>query len=257
MRYFGCTAWRLVCATIQSRYAMRYLPTLLLLTIFASTAIAQQDSERGGQNNFGGRPTTISGGLEIGIPIGAFADSWGREIVGLSANMAMPMRLLPIDIGFDFAWGRMGGDKEVVAVNEQVLAVNTGELTINSNIYGYHGLARFKPINGMVSPYVEVLAGFRHFTTRSELRVEGLNEPLREERNSSKFVGSTGWAVGVQVAPTRAFYLEARVERLNSGKVEYVDPRSIVINGNGDVTYQTLKSPTRVANVHLGIGFRF
>ena len=236
---------------------MRCTCSLLLFALLASTANAQQPNNRNGQGRFLGRPTTISAGLEIGIPLGAFADSWGLEIVGLSANMAVPMRILPIDIGFDFAWGRMGGEKEVVAVNEQVLAVNTGELTINSNIYGYHGLARFKPINGMVSPYVEVLAGMRHFTTRSELRIDGLNDPLREERNSSKFVGSTGWAVGVQVAPTRAFYLEARVERLNSGKVEYVDPRSIVINANGVVSFQTLESPTRVANVHLGIGLRF
>lgn len=244
-------------ATHQPSTAMRHaLSLLLFLTILHGPLRAQQADGKAAQGGFG-RPTTISGGLEIGIPLGAFADSWGREIIGLSGNFAMPMRILPIDIGFDFAWGRMGGDKKIVAVNEQYLSVNTGELTVNSNIYGYHGLARFKPFNGMISPYVEVLAGMRHFSTRSELRVDGLNEPLRKERNSSKFVGSTGWAVGIQVAPTRSFYVEGRVERINSGKVEFVDTRSIVITPGGEVQYQTLKSPTRVANVHLGIGLRF
>ncbi len=203
------------------------------------------------------RRATIGGGLEIGIPIGAFSESWGREIVGLSAELAVPMRLLPIDLGFDFSWGRMGGESSVVALNEDQLTAETGNLEVNSNVYGYHGVARLKPFNGKVSPYVAAMAGLKHFTTRSVLQVDGLDEAFSKERNASNFVGSAGWAVGVQVAPSGAFYVEGRVERLSTGKVQYVDPRSIVIGNNGEVSFETLSSPTRVLNVHIGIGLRF
>lgn len=225
--------------------------TLLLPLLLLSETWAQSPGL------FRGRPATLGGGLEVGIPVGLFAENWGQETVGLSANVASPMRLLPFDLGFDFAWGRMGGDRRVVAVNEDLLAVNTGELSVNSDVYGYHVLARFKPINRKVSPYFEVLGGLRQFTTRSTLRVDGADRPIRKDRNANSFVGSAGWAVGAQVAPTTHFYVEGRVERLNTGRVAYVDPRSIRIDGNGEVSYETRSSPTRTVNVHLGIGFRF
>lgn len=203
------------------------------------------------------RPATLSGGLEIGIPVGTFAENWGREIVGLSANFAAPMRLLPIDVGFDFSWGRMGSESDIVAVDQEFLAVTTGDLTVSSNVYGYHALARFKPINGKVSPYIEGLAGLRQYTTKSVLRVDGVDSPLSKDRNANSFAGSTGWAVGVQVAPHNNFYVEGRVERLNTGNVSFVDPNSVEINTNGEVVFDTRSTPTRIVNVHLGVGFRF
>ena len=62
--------------------------------------------------------------------------------------------------------------------------------------------------------------------------------------------------VEVAEVPGRS-YARGRVERLNGGKVTYVDPRSISISAAGDVDYETISSPTRLVNVHLGIGFRF
>jgi opacity protein-like surface antigen len=240
---------------------MRRLALLLTVVLIGAEAWAQQTVTRTDRRvtTFNrGRQTTLGGGLEIGIPVGAFSDSWGREIVGLSANIGVPMRLLPIDWGFDFAWGRMGGERDNVNLINPSTPNQTGSLAVNCNVYSYHGLLRFKPFNGQVSPYGEVLAGFRHFTTRTELRASGQSEPLEKDRRASDIAGSTGWAVGVQVAPGNGmFYLEGRFERINSGKVSYVDPSSIVIASSGDVVFNTLSSPTRTANVHLGIGFRF
>ncbi len=53
------------------------------------------------------------------------------------------------------------------------------------------------------------------------------------------------------------FYIEGRVERLNGGKVAYVDPASIEVSDQGNVTFNTLSSGSKVLNVHLGIGLRF
>ncbi|MCB0763498.1 MAG: hypothetical protein R2815_12175 [Flavobacteriales bacterium] len=203
------------------------------------------------------RPVTIGGGMEIGVPFGEFGDSWGKEMLGLSGNFTVPMGILPFDYGFDFAWARMGGEKDDVHVNEEYIESTEGRLAVNSNIYGYHGLLRLKPFTGKVSPYIEGMAGVRQFTTHTSLTVDGVDDPLMEQRNTNDFVFSHGLAAGIQVAPSKVFYIEGRVERLEGGKVTYVDPGSIEIDPAGNVTYGTLTSGTHVVNVHLGIGFKF
>ena len=242
---------------------LRLIPLLLLLL---------QGSQLSAQNNGGGRTgrdrnnndrwnnprtATLGIGLEIGVPRGSFNDSWGREIAGFSANFTAPMRLLPFDWGFDYSFGALGGESKVVAINEQALTVTTGDLSIRSSVMGYHGQLRLKPFNGKVAPYAELLAGARHFVTRTTIEVDGIDQPLRKDRNESALAWSSGWALGLQVAPSRAFYVEGRVERLNGSKVDYVDPRSITIDPNGEVAYTTLRSGTHVLNIHLGVGLRF
>lgn len=222
----------------------------LLLACTASHAIGQ-DAEP--------QRARIGGGLEVGIPLGEFDTAWGRQLVGLSANLTLPMRRLPLSYGFDFAWGHMGANSAEVPVNEENIESTTGELSVRSNVYGYHGLLRLQPFQGKVSPYAEAMAGARHFTTRTEITVEGLDQPLMEQRNESNIIASVGWAAGVQVMPgkQRNLFLEARVERLNGGQVTYVDPRSITISQEGEVGYNTLTSGSRVINVTFGIGLRF
>lgn len=221
---------------------------LLLLT---ARAAAQQN------NQPRQRMAALAGGLEIGIPIGEFDDTWGRQLAGLSANLTVPMRRLPLSYGFDFSWQRMGSKSREVPVDEPNLAATTGDLTVRSNVYGYHGLLRLQPFQGKVSPYVDGMAGFRHFVTSSEIKVDGMDQPYMEQRNESSVVGSTGFAAGIYFAPTRNFVLEGRVERLTGGQINYVDPRSIEISPDGEVQYSTLSSGTRIVNITLGIGLRF
>ncbi|MFN9324260.1 MAG: hypothetical protein ACK6A5_02600, partial [Flavobacteriales bacterium] len=140
------------------------------------SALAQNDQPNA--NNLG-RRATLSGGLEIGIPIGAFSDSWGREIVGLSANMAIPMRLLPLSWGFDFGWGHMGAERDIVPVNNEFVNATSGELSVRSNLYSYHGLLRFQPYKGVVSHYDEGLIGLPHYPKNSEVTVEVKKEHMQ------------------------------------------------------------------------------
>lgn len=236
---------------------MRSLTTYLLL-LLAVAAHAQNDRRNNNNNWNRNRQGTLGGGLEIGIPLGAFADSWGREIVGLSANLSIPMRRLPLETGFDFAWGNMGGTRRNIDLLDADQTIVKADLNVRSNVYGYHGFIRFKPFNGPISPYFDLMAGIRHFSTRTTLSTKGQSEPLEKERKASDFTGSSGWAAGVMVAPkNRPFYIEARLERLNGGRVTYVDPRTITIAPSGEVSFGTLTSPTRNANVQLGVGMRF
>lgn len=215
----------------------------------ASLAVAQQQP----------RTASVAGGLEIGIPVGEFDATWGHQLVGLSANMTMPMRRLPLSYGFDFAWARMGGESKVVAIDEENIESTTGDLSVKSNVYGYHALLRLQPFTGKVSPYIEGIAGARQFTTSTEIEVDGMDAPLMEQRNENEFIGSTGWAAGLQVMPgkQRNFFVEARVESLSGGQVSYVDARSITVSPEGEVNYGTLTSGTRVVNIAFGIGLRF
>lgn len=206
------------------------------------------------------RQATLGGGLEVGIPVGEFDATWGRQLAGLSGNFAVPMRRLPFSYGFDFAWARMGSQRQEVSIDEEHVASTTGEMSVRSDVFGYHGLLRLQPFTGKVSPYAEVLGGMRQFTTRTAIEVEGMDQPLFEQRNEDKFIASTGWAAGLQVIPgkQRNFFVEGRVESLTGGQVTYVDPRSIAIDPNtNEVSYQTLTSGTRVVNITFGIGLRF
>lgn len=222
--------------------------TTFILGLLLSGSVTAQLSKR---------PVTIGGGLEVAIPRGEFNDSWGQQMLGLSANLTVPMRRLPFDIGGDFSWARMGRETNTVPVNEEFLDATTGTMEVVSNVHGYHALARLKPFNGKVSPYVEGLIGLRHFSTTTSISVDGMDQDLMHQRDASNFVFSRGWAVGLQVMPTQIFYIEGRVESLTGGQVTYVDPSTISISPSGDVNYGTKRSGTNVINVHLGIGFRF
>ena len=231
--------------------------TLLLLALLALglSASAQRNARR--ETRRGNRPSTLAGGFEVGIPIGEFDDAWGRQMAGLSANFTVPMRRLPFSYGFDFGWSRMGASEGAVHVNVENITATTGEMSVRSSIYGYHGLLRLQPLQGKVSPYAELMTGFRHFVTRSEINVDGVDVAVATERLGNELIGSIGWAAGVNYAPGRNFFAELRLERLNGGKVAYVDPRSIAIDSDGSVGYSTLASGTRVANITFGVGLRF
>lgn len=222
--------------------------TITLLIALAATPAFAQDEK-----------ASLAGGFEVGIPIGEFDDTWGRQVAGLSANMTLPMRRLPLYYGFDFGWGHMGGKTVEVAVDEEGIESTTGDLSVRSNVYGYHALLRLQPYMGKVSPYIEAMGGLRQFTTRTEIEVTGLDEPIMEQRNENAFIGSGGWAAGVQVAPgkNRNFLLEMRLERLDGGRVTYVDPDAIEISDDGEVSYGTLSSGVRVVNITFGFGLRF
>lgn len=239
---------------------LAHLPLVLLLACPAAAHAQQGGNPRWNDrpvSRWNDRPATVAGGLEIGIPIGEFDVAWGRQMAGMSANFTAPMRRLPFSYGFDFGWQRMGARTQEVNVNVENISATKGEMKVRSNIYGYHGLVRLQPLQGQVSPYAEFMTGFRHFVTRSEIKVDGVDEPVSEERLASEVIGSIGWAAGVNYAPTRNFFTEVRLERLNGGRVSYVDPRSITIDTDNNVGYRTLSSGTRVINLTFGVGLRF
>jgi hypothetical protein len=223
---------------------------LILLTtlLIAAQGMAQTDR-------------THEGGLGlnmgIGLPQGGYADTLGKDLFTFGAHLAIPSRRMPFQVGFAFNYGVMGRKTSKVIVTDEALQNSEGRMALNTKVLSYHPFLRFTPLTGGVRPYVDGIVGLRHFSTKSKVTVDGLQEPLQKERHSDDMVLSSGWAAGVMVMLGGTAYLEARVERMYSGKATYVDPNSITIDSQGNVGFSTLKSSTGTLNALLGVGFRF
>ncbi len=227
------------------------LPTTAALLLLLIPAMAQNASNTNANWGAG----TMGGGLQMGFPTGDFKARFGETIYGISANVALPLRRLPLQIGYDFGWGRMGAESELPSNSGTLFGTPSGpKVEVRSNVYDHLALMRLNPSQGRYRPYADVMVGMRHFVTRSTLTTPSQDT---EEEKTTNVVSSYGWAVGAMVGITGNFYGEARVERLYTGRVEYVDVGTIEIANDGSVTYEKQTSNVDVINVQLGVGFRF
>lgn len=248
MRSHGPAGWHTLgfARPIQTRPMRSILP----FTLLALTTIPLHAQERS-------RPMTLSLFGHLGDPLGEFDQAWGKEFVGLGANFSVPMKRMPFETGFQFDWSHMGGESAVVPIDEEFIDATEADMQVNSNIYGFHALARLKPFSSKVAPYVDGLGGWRTFSTRTKLKVDGLEDPLMNERNEVDAAWSWGWAAGVMVGLGGTMMIEGRFERLQGGEVTYVDPSSVSIDADGNLSYGTLTSNSDAWMIKLGFGFRF
>lgn len=195
--------------------------------------------------------------IGMGMPQGGYADTLGKDLFTFGAHLTLPSRRLPFQLGFAFNYGVMGRKTSKVLLTDPALNNVEGRLALNEKVLSYHPMLRFSPLKGAVRPYVDGMVGLRHFSTKSKVTVDGLSEPLQKERHSDDMVFSSGWAAGLMVAVGGTGFIEARVERMYSGKATYLDPSSITINDQGQVAFNTLKSSTGTLNVLVGFGLRF
>lgn len=228
---------------------MRILPMLLAAGIAALPVHAQNSEANQG---------TLGGGIGISAPTGDFDRTWGRNMFMIGAQLAYPLRRVPIlQVGFSFGLSMMGKKGADVPITSNVLADTTGELSTRCRVFSYHPLMRLSPLRGRVRPYVDGMVGFRQFSTTTQVTAQGAEEELSKERNETDIAFSTGWAAGVQVTLGRLAYAEVRVERFDSGEATYVDPESVTVSDQGTVGFNTLTSNTDVVNVLFGLGLRF
>jgi hypothetical protein len=210
-----------------------------------------------GHAQFSGYQGNVGGTIGMGIPKGEFADTWGQNMFTWGGQITLPARILPLQWGFAFDYGVMGNRNFSVPVSSPELTATEGDLAVRAKVLSYHPLLRFSPLKGKVRPYVDGMAGFRQFTTKSTVTVDGLQEPVLRERNANDLALSTGWAAGLMIRLGSVGYVEGRVERFYSGKASYVDPSSISVDGAGHLAFNTLESNTDGINVLVGLGLRF
>jgi hypothetical protein len=225
---------------------------------FAQLASAQNDNLNNNRNVVvvkERRGVTLSGGLQLAVPKGEFAENYNGRPFGINANLSIPMLHLPFEIGGGFIWNGLGkADQEIDIVDKVNQNIQKGDLNVNGNAYTYQLHGRFRPFNGRFRPYGELFAGVRTFSIRSSLDVRDVNQSSGELLERS-FTFLAGYAIGAKYEMVPGIFLEARFTSQAGSNATYVDPESIVIDPNGNFSYGTLNSTTDQWALSLGIAF--
>ncbi|MCA1752697.1 MAG: outer membrane beta-barrel protein [Cryomorphaceae bacterium] len=202
------------------------------------------------------RGVTLSGGLQVAVPTGEFAENYGRLPFGINAFISVPLLNAPIEIGGGFAWNHMARSKADVFINNPEGGRNAGTLRINGNSYTYQIHGRLRPFNGRFRPYGEVFVGARNFSTTSKLQSSSGVQPSTE-RLDRNFTFIAGWGVGAKYEVTPGVFIEARFESSVGSKTEYIDPESITIDDQASFDFRNLESRTDQWALSVGVAFAF
>lgn len=245
---------------------------LLLISAFGFLAEAQvqqprRTNTRGGQtiwmhpNHF--RRPTLSMGLEVAAPINQFADNFDGVPVGLGAQfLTNASRRSPFEFGLGFSWLSQGSSKKDIWIYEGVdidgVAVfSRGTIAVNSNIYTYNGIVRFKPLLGVVQPYIDGLAGMRNFSTSTVVQSNEDGSEREKDRATRDFALTYGWAAGVKVRVTPTLMVEGRFSNLYGTAVSFVDRNTLDISDEGEITFEETSTRTDMYIFHVGVCFEF
>ena len=233
---------------------------LLGLLINSGTLLAQNNNPR--RQNL--RGPSLSVGFQIVQPNGDFKNYYDGNPVGIGGAFLINGGRSPFSFGVGYSWQSMGKNDESIRVLEGEdingnPVYGSGQMSVNSNIYTYHTMARFNPLAGKVQPYIDAIAGFKSFTTKTTVTADNgsYSEVVSEDREAKDVAASYGWAAGLKLEVTGGIMVEGRVESLLGGQTTFVDPESILIDKDGNLSYDSIQSKTNVTVFQLGISFEF
>jgi opacity protein-like surface antigen len=230
-----------------------YITSIALLGI-VSVALAQ-----GSRYN-----PSLSVGLQISQPIGEFDNYYEGNPFGISGQLAGPVGGSPFQIGMSAAWNSMASMTEDIAVfvgtdidGDDVY--ESGSMTVKSNNNRYMALGRFSPFSGGFQIYGDALIGFETFTTKTEIKLDDGSsvEATDKQRHHWDAGVAMGWAAGIKIKMTNALLLEGRFEKLEGGKSTFVDPESVQVGSEGELTFSTIDSKTNKFTVQIGLSIEF
>jgi opacity protein-like surface antigen len=232
---------------------------LLTLLIVGVQANAQQNNRN--RNN---RAPSLSVGLQVSDPQGEYAQHYKGHPTGLGVTFMANMGRSPLEIGGDFAWRAMGSQKEDISISqgediEGDEIFSEGTLRVASNVYAYHGVARFKPFGGAFQPYADVMGGMKTYATRTTIEEDngGYTEVVENERNHRDFALSYGWAAGLKIKLSEYIMLEGKFQHLKGGETTFVDPDTVEINDKGSLLYEETATRSSVMLYQVGISLEF
>lgn len=253
------------------RKTVAILVAILAIGTVAEAQIAAGNTAPRRTRNYGNmwmhpnyhRAPTLSIGFEFAFPQNEFDRNFEGVPVGIGAQfLSNAGRRTPFEFGMGFSWLSRGSAREDVWIYEGLDINNEaiysrGRMSVNSNIYTYNGIARFKPLLGRVQPYVDGLVGVRNFSTTTVIKPEDNSaDPLRE-RQTRDFALTYGYSAGVKVRLTQALMVEGRFSNLYGTQVSYVDRNTLEIDDDGIITYEKVSSRTDMFIIHLGVCFEF
>ncbi len=237
-----------------------YVLLALLLGLFTVDASAQNNNPRR-QNN---RGPSLSLGFQIVQPNGDFKNYYNGNPVGIGGAFLLNGGRSPFAFGIGYSWQSMGKADESIRIREGENingdpVYGSGQMAVSSSIHSYHTMARFNPLAGKVQPYVDAIAGFKSFTTKTTITADngGYSEVVSEDRAARDVAVSYGWAAGLKLEVVSGIMVEARVEGLIGGQTTFIDPESILIDKEGNMDFDNIESKTNSTVFQLGISFEF
>lgn len=228
----------------------------------ANTLQAQQNDRVG--RNIQGRGPSLSLGFQLVEPRGEFSQYYDGNPIGIGGAFLLNGQRNPFEFGVGYSWQSMGKSDESIRIFEGEdidgdAVYGSGEMRVNSNIYTYHALARFRPFTGRIQIYLDGIVGFKAFTTKTTIMADNgsYSEVVSENRTARDVAASFGWAAGLQLGVTRDLFVEGRLESLQGGQTSFVDPESVKIDKDGNLDFTSVRSSTNVLVFQLGMSIHF
>ena len=232
----------------------------LLLTLAMATA-TMSFAQRYSRLPREPRKPSLELGLQLGNPEGHYETVYSGTPAGLNVNLSIPLnRWSPLEIGADMSFNAMGSRSRDIPVTDDWGYATTGDLDVRSSVHSYHAMARFRPFNGRIKPYVDGYYGTKQHRTVMDLDYNNGYENVTLQRDvlESDWTYSYGYGVGLQVEFAPHLNLDIRAQRMNGGGTTMVDRNSVEIFSDGGVGYDvvsTPNSPINLTTVGLTIGF--
>ena len=203
------------------------------------------------------RSFTLSGGFQVAVPTGEFAENYEGNPFGIYAGLSIPIMNTPLEVGGGFVWNALASQsKPVQVVNNLRPDRDDGDLYVRGNAYSYQLQGRVRPFDGRFRPYGELFAGVRTFSVTSELELENVNQASGDILEQD-FTFIAGYAIGLKYQLFTGLFIEARFDRQTGSEATYIDPESVVINNDGSFSYDTRSSRTDQWAISAGIAFSF
>lgn len=201
--------------------------------------------------------------LQSAIPSSEFRKVIDNEFGNLGYGLGTGIVISPLGenkpspflLGLDFGYFTYGQEK-------QEATANTPSLKTSHNVFTWNAVGRLKPkhYRGRVTPFADGLIGVKLFNSKTKIdkNISHIifNDNQREVINNVKDTGlNYGVGVGFYTNPKKQNHpgFTLRILYLWGDEVKYVVRNSVMMDGNGNVTFSTDRANTSMVIVQLGI----
>ena len=237
--------------------------SILVLTMVASVLCTAQNNRFNDRQQFRrdfANGFQLSGHVQLGLPQNEFSEVFNGYPSGAAASASIPLgRSGLFRLGAEFAWNSMGREKSAVELFNDAQGIIAGDMAVSSDVHSYHGFLRFSPFEGGFRPYFDVFAGWRTYTTDTEISYEEVDGTVisTTEEFSRDATNSYGYAAGLMIGLSRNLFFDAKVQVLRGGEVNYVDQSTLIIDAAAEINYDIRITETDMLVPQLGISLVF
>jgi len=200
--------------------------------------------------------------VQLGVPRNEFAEVFNGYPVGIAAIASLPVGKSGLfRFGGEFAYASMGEKTQVVELVDQALGTLRGDLELSSRIQSYHVFFRLAPFDGAIRPYADVFFGMKIYSTTTDLLFEsGGNDYRGSFPIDRDYTNSYGAAGGILLALGEHVFLDAKLQMIRGGEIEYVDLESVTladVDAVNDLNFSLETTSTDMLIPQVGLSIFF